>query len=71
MAFPKKKVSSTFLMQSVLLAFEEEMSKLGEKRMYTCICNWVAMLYSRKKNCIGEIRIKKLKKNTLFALKIM
>ena len=30
---------------------------MGEKRMYTCMCNCVAMLYSRKK-CIGEIKIK-------------
>ena len=34
---------------------------MGEKRMYTCMCNWVTMLYSRKKNCIGEITIKKNK----------
>ena len=27
--------------------------------MYTCMCNWVTMLYSRKKNCIEEI----IKKN--------
>ena len=26
------------------------------------MCNWVTMLYSRKKNCIGEITIKKIKK---------
>ena len=33
---------------------------MGEKRMYTCTCNWVTMLYSKKKkNCIGEITIKK------------
>jgi len=31
-----------------------------EKRMCTCMCNWVTMLYSRKKNCIGEITIKKI-----------
>ena len=35
---------------------------LLEKRMYICMCNWVTMLYSRKK-CIGEITIKKLKIN--------
>ena len=33
---------------------------MGEKRMYTYMCNWVTMLYSRKKNCIGEIMIKKI-----------
>ena len=22
---------------------------MGEKRMYACMCNWVIMLYSRKK----------------------
>ena len=34
------------------------------------MCNWVAMLYSRKKNCIGEITIKKTKKtiNTIFKI---
>ena len=21
---------------------------MGEKRMYTCMCNWVTLLYSRK-----------------------
>ena len=26
--------------------------------MCTCMCNWVTVLYSRKKNCIGEITIK-------------
>ena len=26
------------------------------------MCNWVTMLYSRKKNCIGEITIKKINK---------
>ena len=31
-----------------------------ENRMCTCMCNWVTMLYSRKKNCIGEIAIKKM-----------
>ena len=30
-----------------------------KKRMYTCMCNWVTMLYSRKKICIGEIKNKK------------
>ena len=30
---------------------------MGEKRMYTCMCNWVTMLYSIK-NRIGEIAIK-------------
>ena len=29
-----------------------------KNRMCACICNWVTMLYSRKKNCIGEITIK-------------
>ena len=27
--------------------------------MYTCMCNWVTMVHSRKKKCIGEITIKK------------
>ena len=36
---------------------------MGEKRMNTCMCNWVTMLYSRKKNCVGEITIKKEKEN--------
>ena len=34
---------------------------MWEKRMYTCMCNWVTTLYSRKTNCTGEI-IKKIKK---------
>ena len=34
---------------------------MGEKRMHTCKCNWVTMLYTRKKNCVGEITIKKKK----------
>ena len=34
---------------------------MGGKKMYTCMCKWVTMLYSRKKNCIGEITIKKKK----------
>ena len=34
---------------------------MGEKQMYTCICNWVTMLYNRKKTCIGELTIKKMK----------
>ena len=38
---------------------------MGEKRMYICMCNWVTTLYSRKKNCIGEIAIKKLIKNKI------
>ena len=25
---------------------------MGEKSMYTCMCNWVPMLYSGKKNCV-------------------
>ena len=29
--------------------------------MYTCMCNCVTTLYSRKKNCIGEIPIKRKK----------
>ena len=29
--------------------------------MSTCMCNWVTMLYSRIKDCIGEITIKKNK----------
>ena len=39
---------------------------MGEKRMYTCMYNWVTMLYSRKKNCPGnnnkkiKIQLKKL-----------
>ena len=26
---------------------------MGEKIMYTCMCNWVAMLYSGEKKCVG------------------
>ena len=31
---------------------------MGEKIMYTCMCNWVPMLYSEKKSMLGEITIK-------------
>ena len=38
---------------------------MGEKIMSTCMCNWVAMLYSGEKSVLGEIMIKnKLKKKT-------
>ena len=33
----------------------------GRKNMYTCMYNWVPRLYSGKKNCVGEITIKKKK----------
>ena len=36
--------------------------KVGEKTMYTSMCNWVPMLHYGKKNCVGEITIKKLSK---------
>ena len=26
---------------------------MGENIMYTCMCNWVPMLYSGKKKCVG------------------
>jgi len=34
---------------------------MGEKNMYTCMCNWVPMLYSgkKKKTALEEITIKK------------
>ena len=31
---------------------------MGEKIMYTCMCNWVPMLYSGKKSLLGDIKIK-------------
>ena len=34
---------------------------MGEKIMYTYMCNWVTMLYSRKEKNNGEITVKKLK----------
>ena len=34
---------------------------MREKSMYTCMYNWVPMLYSGEKNCVGEIIIKKTK----------
>ena len=37
-----------------------EHDNVKKKNIYTCICNWVTMLYSRKK-CIGEIIMKKKK----------
>ena len=30
------------------------------KRMYIYVCDWVTLLYSREKNCIGEVTIKKI-----------
>ena len=27
---------------------------MGEKCMYTCMCNWVPMLFSGKKNVLGK-----------------
>ena len=37
-----------------------------KKIMYTGMCNWVPMLYSREKKVLGEITIKnKLKNNNL------
>ena len=36
-----------------------------ENRMYTCICNWVTMMYNRKKNCIGVITIKNINNKKL------
>ena len=35
---------------------------MWENRRYTCMYNWVTILYSRKKNCIGEITISNNKK---------
>ena len=35
---------------------------MGEKRKYTCMCNWSPCCTVGKK-CIGEITIKKLLKN--------
>ena len=32
---------------------------MGEKNMYTRMCNWVPMLYSGKKIVLGEITTKK------------
>jgi len=31
---------------------------MGGKSMYACMCNWVPMLYSGKKNCVGEKQYK-------------
>ena len=36
---------------------------MGEKIMYTCMCNWVPMLYSGKKSLLGDIKIKNQLKN--------
>ena len=32
---------------------------MGEKIMYTCMCDWVPMLYSGEKKCIGGNNNKK------------
>lgn len=34
--------------------------------MYTCMCNWAPMLYSGKKNVLGEITIKSKLKKAIF-----
>ena len=36
---------------------------MWEKRMCTCMCNWVTLLYSRKKNCYWGNNNKKIKIN--------
>ena len=36
---------------------------MGEKRMYTCMCNWITMLYSRKKLYWGNNNKKNKEKN--------
>ena len=35
---------------------------MWENRMCTCMCNWVTMLYSRKKIVLGKIFLNKIKK---------
>ena len=44
------RTTSRYLQQSMTM---------GEKIMYTCMRNWVTMLYSGKKIVFGEIAIKK------------
>ena len=38
---------------------------MGEKIMYTCMCNWVPMLYNGKKIVLGEITMKKKRMSLL------
>ena len=40
---------------------------MGEKRTYTCVCNWVTMLYSRKKLYWGNNQKKSEKKEKIQA----
>ena len=53
-------VSSGLAMRSCCVALRTMSSHLGRsmrmggKRMCTCMCDWVTMLSSRGKNCIGE-----------------
>ena len=44
---------------------------MREKRMFTCMCNWDTMLYSRKKMYWGnnnEKKFKKKRKKAVFAI---
>ena len=40
----------------------QQSTTTAEKITYTCMCNWVPMLYSGEKSVLGEITIKNLKK---------
>ena len=50
-------------MRSCCIALKTMSSHLlmGEKRMYTCMCNWVTKLYSREKNVLGKLKKKERK----------
>ena len=50
-----------WIYNEILLCSIEIMSRylhlnrtMGGKRMYTCMCDWVTILYSREKNVLGN-----------------
>ena len=42
--------------------FLKRSTTMGEKIMYTCMCNWVPILYSGEKKCVGGNNNNKLNK---------
>ena len=60
---------SEFIMRSCSVALKtmsrclQHSTTIGEKIMYTYMCNWVPMLYSGKKSVLGEVTITNKLKN--------
>ena len=49
----------------IMLRYLQQSMTMGEKSMYTCMRNWVPMLYGRKKLCWGNNNKKKEKKKEM------